>query len=82
MIRQSLERAVFVHDEKTIHLTTTAAVTEVALDDTEETLYKRLEQTLKQAKQAGANRSFVHDGREAELIEAPDLKTEKNQFQV
>jgi len=60
LIRQSIENTPLPLDRQEIHQTVTAAVTEVAPGDTEETLFQRLEETLKQAKQHGPNRSLVY----------------------
>jgi len=60
LIRQSIENSPLSLDRQEIHQTVTAAVTEVAPDDTEETLFQKLEETLKQAKQDGPNRSLVY----------------------
>lgn len=72
-IRQSLERVTFQHEGTEISLTACAAITEIKPDDVYDKVLDRLEETMKQAKQAGPNRMFVHDGRRAEPLETPPL---------
>jgi len=74
--RQSIERITFLYGEDEIRVTAASGIAEVTPDDTHETLFGRLEQALRQAKQAGPNRSFFHDGRATELIEPPNLGAE------
>ncbi|MCR4413659.1 MAG: diguanylate cyclase [Thermoguttaceae bacterium] len=82
LVRQSIARTTFRHGEAGIQLTACAALTEVTPADTPETVFQRLEQTLQQAKQSGPNRSFFHNGRTAEPIEAPNLGAEFREIDV
>jgi diguanylate cyclase (GGDEF)-like protein len=75
-VRQSIERITFLYGEEEIRVTAGGGITEVAPDDTHETLFARMEQALAQAKQAGPNRSCFHNGEEVELVESPSLGAE------
>jgi len=77
MIRQSLEGFVCMHEEKEIRLSLTAAITEVTPQDTYEGVLKRLEATLAAARKQGRNRTFIHNGRLAEPLDAPPMKIEQ-----
>ena len=76
LIRQSIERITFLSGDEEIRVTVGGGITEVASDDTQEAMLKRLEQALHEAKQARPNRSFLHDGEQAELVESPSLGAE------
>jgi len=76
LIRQSIERFTFLYGDEEIRVTTAGGITEVTPGDTHETLFARLDQALHQAKQAGPNRSFFHDGEKTELVESPNLGAE------
>lgn len=73
MIRQSIARVAFLREEKELHVTATVGVTAIFPEDTEETLFVRLEESLDRAKESGRNRTFFHNGLEPEVIEAPDV---------
>jgi diguanylate cyclase (GGDEF)-like protein len=72
-IRQSIERIAFLHGDEEIRLTARSAITNVVAEDTCEALLERLQQALKLAKQAGANRSFFHDGEKAGPVESANV---------
>jgi len=76
LIRQSIERITFLSGDDEIRVTVGGGITEVVPDDTHEALFTRLEQALREAKEAGPNRSFLHDGRKTELVESPSLGAE------
>ena len=82
MIRQSIAKISFLHEEQRIELTTAVGIAEVSPEDTEEKLFARLEEALAEAKKAGGNQSFIHDGKKTEEVEAPDLKTKPAKFLV
>ncbi len=75
-IRQSIERITFLYGDEEIRVTAGGGITEVTADDTQETLFARLEQSLGEAKRAGPNRSCFHDGEAVELVESPNLGAE------
>ena len=61
-IRQSIEQITFSHGSTKIHLTASGAVTALAGEESTDDLWKRLGETLGQAKQSGGNRVFLHEG--------------------
>jgi diguanylate cyclase (GGDEF)-like protein len=73
LFRQTLERTTFRHEDKKIRLTACGAVTEAQSDDAYDQVFARLEEALKQAKQAGPNRSVSADRGGTEPIESPNL---------
>jgi len=75
-VRQSIERITFLSGDDEIRVTVGGGITQVAPDDTHEALFTRLGQALREAKEAGPNRSFLHDGQKTELVESPSLGAE------
>lgn len=76
LVRQSIERITFLYGDEEIRVTAGGGFTEVTPRDTHERLFARLDQALRQAKQAGPNRAFLHDGEKTELLESPNLGAE------
>ncbi len=81
-IRQSLARITFRHEGQEIRVTACGALAEVQANEAVEELFARLEETLRAAKQAGPNRTFFHNGRQPEPIEAPNLGAEYREIDV
>ena len=81
-LRQHFEVAQFAIANDTVHLTLSAAVTELRNDDTSTTIFLRLLETLKKAKRAGGNRTFVHNGQEPSPVVPPNLQVEEKTYQV
>lgn len=67
-IRQSLEVAKFQSPSRTISLTLSCGVTESRSDDTATSFCERLDEAVYEAKRAGGNRTFVHNGEFAQSI--------------
>lgn len=82
LVRQSLARVTFRHQGQEIRVTVCAGLTEVAADDAPEDVFARLEEALRAAKQAGPNRTFFHNGRQPEPIEAPNLGAEYREIDL
>jgi diguanylate cyclase (GGDEF)-like protein len=72
-LRQAIGKTTFLNGPHAIGVTVTCGITAVDPADTPESLLGRLHDTLKQAKAAGPNRAFFHDGKEAACIESPDF---------
>jgi len=81
-VRQTLERTTFRHNGEEIRLTACGAVTEAMPDEGYEALLDRLEATIHEAKQAGANRSCFHRGGKVEPVESPSLGAEYEEVVV
>jgi diguanylate cyclase len=81
-IRLSLEQTVFMNVTDQINLTLTGGLTAITPSDTPQSLLERLEKTIGQARDAGPNRLYLHDGRKAESIEFPSLKVEQRVIKV
>lgn len=73
LLRQTIERITFQRADAEIRVTASAGITEVTPQDTHQAVFERLEKALRQAKDAGRNRSFVHSGKEIEAVESPNL---------
>lgn len=82
LIRQGIERISWVREEKEAVVTVGGAVTEVAVDDAEYDVFRRLLAAIKAAKQAGANRCFLHDGQVISPIESPNFGTDYIEIQI
>lgn len=81
-IRLTLEQTVFSKADERIRVTMTDAVTAVTPEDTPESLLKRLSETIDKARQSGPNRSYLHDGRNAEQVEFPSLAVEERAIKL
>ena len=73
LLRQTIGRITFQRADAEIRVTASAGITEVTPQDTHQAVFERLEKALRQAKDAGRNRSFVHSGKEIEAVESPNL---------
>jgi diguanylate cyclase (GGDEF)-like protein len=82
LIRQGIEKAVFLRDTEEIRLTACGALTEVKPDDTEHSVFERLGEAVRHAKHAGPNQMFVDDGKTLERIESPNLGAKYTEFEV
>lgn len=77
MLRQSLQRMTFhLPSGEEFQTSLSAAYTAVLPDDTPETLFARLKDTLREAKKGGQNQAAHHDGRKLEPVESPNLGAE------
>jgi diguanylate cyclase (GGDEF)-like protein len=76
LLRQSIERITFLEGNEEIRVTAGGGITEIKPGDTPESFVERLEHAVEQAKEAGPNRSFYHDGKQAEVVESPSLGAE------
>ncbi len=81
-LRQSVERTVFEADGVEFNLTMCGGYTEIKPEDTPEGFLERLEMSLKNAKAEGPNHAFFHDGRDAEIVESPDLRAEDRKVKL
>jgi diguanylate cyclase (GGDEF)-like protein len=72
-IRQMITQTTFELPQGTIEVTISAAVSEVFADDTTKSLFKRLNWTLREAKQAGRNRTFLFDNGAPGAVDAPQF---------
>ena len=61
-VRQNIERATFSHSENEMKATLSAAVIEMAVDDTVDLLLDRMRSTVREAKSYGRNRTFLCEG--------------------
>ncbi|NQU25905.1 MAG: GGDEF domain-containing protein [Candidatus Nealsonbacteria bacterium] len=73
MIRQKIAKIKFVGEPQNFWVTVGVGHTEISPEDTEQSLFGRLEEALKAAKQIGANSAATHDRTEATPIESPDF---------
>ncbi len=70
-VRQTIEATCFEYDRKEIQATVSVAVTEVKIDDSTMTLFERLRKTLREAKKAGRNGTWLDDGTGPTAVEPP-----------
>ena len=82
MVRQTLERTTFLSGEGEIHVTVCGGLTEVTPEDTEEGLFKRLEEAVAHAQKQGPNTASFHDGKDLEPVESPNLGAEHQQIRI
>jgi diguanylate cyclase (GGDEF)-like protein len=81
-IRQSLEVAKFQSGNRTISLTLSCGVTESRSDDTATSFCERLDEAVYEAKRAGGNRTFVHNGEFAQSIIPHNLKVTEREVSL
>jgi len=81
-IRQSLEVAKFHFGSQTITVTITCGVTESRTDDVVTSFCERLDEAVYEAKRAGGNRTFVHNGEHAQSIVPHNLKVTEREVSV
>lgn len=74
LLRQTLQRTTFQpRDGESFEASVSAAYTEVLPDDTPESLFARLAETLQEARKAGQAHAVYHNGRKLEPVESPNL---------
>ncbi|MCH8923308.1 MAG: GGDEF domain-containing protein [Planctomycetes bacterium] len=73
-MRQTIGASTFQFGGYEIELTVSAAIVEVCSDDTSATLFTRAEKTLRAAKRNGRNQSYMHNGKEAVVVEPPEFE--------
>jgi diguanylate cyclase (GGDEF)-like protein len=72
-IRQTIAETHFELPQGTIEVTFSAAVTEVLPEDTTKSLFTRLNKTLREAKLAGRNCTYLFDGTAPKQVEPPQF---------
>jgi diguanylate cyclase len=80
LLRQLIEKLTFLNGDVRIRLTVSGGVTEFLPDDADDAPVKRLIEAFHEAKRAGPNRLFLHDGTAPILLESPDLGAEENEI--
>ena len=68
--QQSIEKIIFIHEGQPINITVSGAVTVLTPSDTYTAVLGRLENIIKQAKHAGLNRIFFHNGTDTAHFES------------
>jgi len=76
-IRQIIELTHFHLGQQEIQVTVSCAVTALGPDDQREDLFSRLENTLREAKRYGRNRTFVHEGDYPTPVVPPNFALEE-----
>lgn len=78
--RQSIEKIIFLYENKPIRITVGAAITIATPNDTYLMLLERLENIIKQAKQTGPNRIFFHNGTQTKPVEPHDINLQETEI--
>jgi|GEM_PF-1418693 len=76
-IRQIVELTHFHLGQEELQVTVSCAVTALRPDDQREDLFSRLENTLREAKRYGRNRTFVHEGEYPTPVVPPNFALEE-----
>jgi diguanylate cyclase len=82
LLRQTVEKTVFVHEGREIRITLSAAVTEVKPREVWGNVVARLESSLGQIKEGDRNRTLFHDGRDAQPVDSPTLDAKAQEIEV
>ena len=81
-LRQLLEMVHFNHRNNDIQITVSCAVVAGTSDDTSSTLFARSEQTLREAKRYGRNRTFVYEGEYPTPVVPPNFTLEERRIEL
>ena len=73
-IRQQFEQSCYTRGETEIAITVSCALACAVAEDTFESLFQRLDETVVEAKRYGRNRTFVHDGKYPAPLAPPELE--------
>jgi diguanylate cyclase (GGDEF)-like protein len=82
LLRQLVENATFVHGDERFRLTVAGGITEILPEDSADAPVSRLVETLHEAKWAGPNRLFVHDGSAPMPFDAPHVESEETEIAI
>jgi diguanylate cyclase (GGDEF)-like protein len=82
MIRQTIEKTTFIHEEQKIKVTVSCAITEIMRDDQYMDVLNRLEKTMKTVNSAGTNHTYLNNGSETEAVESPSFGAESNEIVI
>ncbi len=81
-IRQIIEEATFVHDGTETQLTASCAVSQCIDNDTAESLFARLNETLQEAKRYGRNRTFLQEDKYPAPVVPPNLEIKSQKIEI
>jgi diguanylate cyclase (GGDEF)-like protein len=81
-LRQLIENITFVSGEERIRLTVAGGVTEIQPEDTSDAPVNRLIEALREAKRAGSNSLFFHDGTAPVPLDLPHHEVEETEIAV
>jgi diguanylate cyclase (GGDEF)-like protein len=76
-IRQVIELTKLKHRGEEIRVTVSCAATEIAREDTPESIYARAEATLHEAKRYGRNRTFLFEGKYPTPVVPPNFSLDE-----
>jgi diguanylate cyclase (GGDEF)-like protein len=75
-VRQTVEATAFALGDEELEVTVSCAVTQTDDQDTSESLFERLKNTLQEARRYGRNRTFLHEGKYPAPVVPPNLSIE------
>jgi diguanylate cyclase (GGDEF)-like protein len=81
-LRQTIEVSEFDWKKSELHVTVSGAVTEAHADDHSESLFDRLEATLREAKRYGKNRTFLHEGQYPAPVVPPNFSLNNRRIEI
>jgi diguanylate cyclase (GGDEF)-like protein len=82
LLRQLIENITFVGGDGRFRLTVAGGVAEILPEDPSDAPVKRLVEALREAKRAGRNRLFFHDGAAPALLESANLDAEESEIAI
>lgn len=80
--RHSMEKIVFLREDKPVRITVSGAVTLVDPTEAYHKVLERLDRIIAEVKQAGANRIFFHNGTKTAPLESHDLGLPETQIVI
>jgi len=81
-LRQTVEEIRFTHGEQEFRMALSCGVTQAKPDDSVESLLRRTEETLQEAKRYGGNRTFLRDGQYPAPVAPPHVDVEPRDVEV
>ncbi len=81
-VRQTLEASTFELEDQKIELTASCGVTEVNEKDTSDSVFDRLKKTVREAKRAGRNCTFLDSGEGPTAVKPPEYNVQPQTIRI
>jgi hypothetical protein len=81
-MRQTIEKATFLYEDKKLQLTVGGVFVEIKPSDEYHSVLERMEKTMKLVKEAGSNHTYQHSDRDPEPVESPSFGAEEKDISI
>lgn len=82
LMRQTIEKATFLYEDKKLQLTVGGVFVEIKPSDEYHSILERMEKTMKLVKEAGPNHTYQHNERDPEPVESPSFGAEEKDIPI